>query len=44
MPTLEERIAALERAQAVIESEQMDTRQIEERISALQQQVAEQQR
>ena len=36
MPTLEERIAALERAQSVMRSEQIDTRQIEERISALQ--------
>ncbi|HEY7419237.1 MAG TPA: hypothetical protein VH593_28905, partial [Ktedonobacteraceae bacterium] len=44
MPTLEERVAALERAHAVMRSEQIDTGQIEEQMSALQQQVAEQQR
>jgi integrase len=40
-PTLEERIAALERALAVMRLEQIDTRQIEERISVLQQQLDE---
>ena len=42
MPTLEEQIAALEHAQSIMKSEQMDTRQIDERITALQQQINEQ--
>jgi predicted nucleic acid-binding Zn-ribbon protein len=43
MQTLEERLEALERALSTIKAEQIpDIRQLEERISVLQQQVAEQ--
>ncbi len=45
MPTLEERLEALERALSTIRAEQIsDIRQLDERISALHQQVAEQRR
>ena len=45
MPTLEERLEALERALSTIRAEQIsDIRQLDERISALHQQVADQRR